>query len=270
MFGTYSRFFCVNLSWFAGFKTKLEEHISCTIAENVWDCSPHSNYMSYADMCRDITLVVDDLKLRNVCLVGHSMGGKAVMYAALTEPDKYDKLVVLDISPAPKPAAQSVLSLIDLMSSVDLEEMGRKCGNNAAVVRNTLMTDWKEPVPDSIVRGFLLTNLDERNGKLLWRVNLDAVRKFWQQISNFPNEKVNGHVFDRPALFIASSKGGYLDASDVPAIRNYFPQARILQIANTGHWVHFDAPNALISLITSFIQEESVNIKSFIDVTELQ
>lgn len=45
--------------------------------------SPHSDYMNYFNMAEDIHMVVDDLRLRNVCLVGHSMGGKAVMCAAL-------------------------------------------------------------------------------------------------------------------------------------------------------------------------------------------
>lgn len=45
--------------------------------------SPHSDDMNYFNMAEDIHMVVDDLSLRSVCLVGHSMGGKAVMCAAL-------------------------------------------------------------------------------------------------------------------------------------------------------------------------------------------
>ncbi|VDQ15076.1 unnamed protein product [Trichobilharzia regenti] len=123
--------------------------------------SPHSDSMSYLHMSKDISKVVDDLKLQQVCLLGHSMGGKAVMCASLmTVPEKYDKLVVLDISPVTKPSVQSLYPIVDLLSSVNLEEIGRKCGGNLAAVRSFLMEDWKEAVPVS--RSFLENLSDEQ------------------------------------------------------------------------------------------------------------
>nr|CAH8874682.1 unnamed protein product [Trichobilharzia regenti] len=226
--------------------------------------------MSYLHMSKDISKVVDDLKLQQVCLLGHSMGGKAVMCASLMTPEKYDKLVVLDISPVTKPSVQSLYPIVDLLSSVNLEEIGRKCGGNLAAVRSFLMEDWKEAVPDFTMRAFLLTNLEVKDRKVFWRVNLNAIKNCWQQIKSFPEKELSGRVFDRPTLVLAASKGDYLSASDVPAIRKYFPQAQILQIANTGHWIHFDAPNTVISLLTSFMQKESIDVTSYTDVTELK
>ncbi|CAH8586332.1 unnamed protein product [Schistosoma turkestanicum] len=231
--------------------------------------SPHSDDMSYFNMAEDLLMVADDLDLRSVCLVGHSMGGKAVMCAALMKPERYDKLVVIDISTKPKPTIQSLTPIIDLMYSVDLKTLGHKNNGNLSMVRNSLIKEWVTAVPNPTMRAFLLTNLAEKNGEIFWRVNLDAIKSCWNEIIGFPTE-LDGRVFNQPVLFVAASNVKYLEQSDVPAIRKYFPQAKIVQIANTGHWVHFDAPNTVTNMIASFIRDESFDPTSFTDVSEIK
>ncbi|KAA3671609.1 uncharacterized protein DEA37_0011534 [Paragonimus westermani] len=57
----------------------------CTVDLRNHGLSPHSLDMSLLAMGHDVIKVVDDLQLQDVCLVGHSLGGKAVMCAALLE-----------------------------------------------------------------------------------------------------------------------------------------------------------------------------------------
>ncbi|CAH8679511.1 unnamed protein product [Schistosoma rodhaini] len=225
--------------------------------------------MNYFNMAEDIHMVVDDLRLRNVCLVGHSMGGKAVMCAALMKPERYNKLVVFDISTTPKPTIQSLSPIINLMSSVDLKALGHKCNGNIGMVRNSLMKEWDKTIPNPTMRAFLLTNLGEKDGEIFWKANLNAIKSCWNQITGFPTE-LKGLVFNQPVLFVAASDGKYLGQSDLPAVRKYFPQSKIVQIANTGHWVHFDAPNTVTNLITSFMLDKSFDPTSFTDVTEIK
>ncbi|CAH8652139.1 unnamed protein product [Schistosoma intercalatum] len=205
--------------------------------------SPHSDDMNYFNMAEDIHMVVDDLSLRSVCLVGHSMGGKAVMCAALMKKD--------------------------LMSSVDLKALGHKNNGNIGMVRNSLMKEWDKTVPNPTMRAFLLTNLGEKDGEIFWKVNLKAIKSCWNQITDFPAE-LSGRVFNQPVMFVAASDGKYLGRSDLPSVRKYFPQAKIVQIANTGHWVHFDAPNTVTNLITSFMLDKSFDPTSFADVKEIK
>ena len=47
-----------------------------------------------------VSLIRDELKLTNpVSLVGHSMGGRTVMWTALNDPDIAERITVVDISP---------------------------------------------------------------------------------------------------------------------------------------------------------------------------
>ena len=56
--------------------------------------------MSYAEMSTDIVeFLYHQLNIKSAILVGHSMGGRSVMYTALTHPEVVDRMVIVDISP---------------------------------------------------------------------------------------------------------------------------------------------------------------------------
>ena len=66
--------------------------------------SPHSKDMvTYQSMSDDaVRLIEGDLGLSKVTLIGHSMGGRTLMWTALNRPEIVDRLVVVDISPCNK------------------------------------------------------------------------------------------------------------------------------------------------------------------------
>ncbi|CAH8668385.1 unnamed protein product [Schistosoma margrebowiei] len=139
--------------------------------------------------------------------------------------------------------------------------------NNWKSISNAL--SLKNCGTNPTMRAFLLTNLGEKDGEIFWKVNLKAIKSCWNQITDFPAE-LSGRVFNQPVMFVAASNGEYLGQSDLPSVRKYFPQAKIVQIANTGHWVHFDAPNTVTKLITSFMLDKSFDPTSFADVKEIK
>lgn len=50
-------------------------------------------------MAEDIREFIEENELAKASLLGHSMGGRAVMYLALKYPYLVEKLIVVDISP---------------------------------------------------------------------------------------------------------------------------------------------------------------------------
>lgn len=61
--------------------------------------SPHSDQWKYWIMSEDILELIENEKLKNVILLGHSMGGKVGMYLTLDSPQLISKLIVCDIAP---------------------------------------------------------------------------------------------------------------------------------------------------------------------------
>src|SRR5476651_2556163 len=56
--------------------------------------SPWAETMSYAEMAEDVRATLRARGLTRWSLIGHSMGGKVAMLAALTHPDEIERLVV--------------------------------------------------------------------------------------------------------------------------------------------------------------------------------
>ena len=59
--------------------------------------SDWSDEFSYELMVKDLKELCDDLGLKNILLIGHSMGGKVAMLFAQKHKELLDKLVVVDI-----------------------------------------------------------------------------------------------------------------------------------------------------------------------------
>jgi len=131
-------------------------------------------------------------------LLGHSMGGKVAMLAALLYPSEIDRLVVVDIAPAANPP--TLLAYVRAMRAVDLHGVTRR-GEVDARLTGT--------IPNAAERAFLLQNLVFADGKARWRLNLEAIDHEFPQISGFP-ELSAGTAYQGPTLFIVGASSNYI------------------------------------------------------------
>lgn len=203
--------------------------------------SPHSAEMSYPLMASDLFDTADALGWDEFSLLGHSMGGKTAMEAALSRPDRISRLIVVDIAPKKYPPAMG--SYLEGLVSLDLASIS---------TRGQAMDALAEAVPDRLVRGFFLKNL-ERTGDhhFRWRLNLPAIHKnyprIWEGIAP-------GRVYNGPVLFIRGEKSNYLQPQDEDSIRELFPRAEFTTIPGAGHWVHMDQPESLVKAVKNFLK----------------
>jgi pimeloyl-ACP methyl ester carboxylesterase len=54
-------------------------------------------------------------------------------------------------------------------------------------------------------------------------------------------------------LFIAGGKSRSLAAEHEPAVTARFCNAAIVRLAEAGHWIHADAPEAFLGLVERFL-----------------
>jgi pimeloyl-ACP methyl ester carboxylesterase len=203
--------------------------------------SPWADTMSYAEMAEDVLAALRARGITSAALLGHSMGGKAAMICALLHPESVERLVVVDVAPAAHDSPFG--AYIAAMRSVDLAGVSR---------RGEVDRQLAAAVPDPAERAFLLQNLVFEDGAARWRINLDALARTLTDIASFPSLPV-GASYAGPALFIAGERSDYLRPKDEPAIHRLFPKAEIRRIAGAGHWVHAEAPDAFLDLVTPFL-----------------
>lgn len=200
----------------------------------------HDADHSYPALAGDLAEVIGDLGGR-ADLVGHSMGGKASMVLALSQPGLVRKLAVMDIAPVAYGHSQTVL--IDAMEGLDLSSIDRRSAADAALARQ---------VADPGVRAFLLQSLDLKSDPKAWRLNLAALRDQMDGLVGWP-EGLPHAAFDGSVLEIAGERSDYVTDAGQAALRTYFPQARVMRVKGAGHWLHADAPEAVAQILISYL-----------------
>jgi len=203
--------------------------------------SPWAARMDYADMAEDVRASLKTRGYEQFALLGHSMGGKVAMMAALQYPDAVERLVIADIAPVTYPMRHLVEA--QAMRRLDLARIARRSQADAALAA---------AVPDADERGFLLQNLIFENGGARWRVNLDAVEQNMGRLADFP-AMLEGRAYDRPAFFIGGARSDYVRPEHEPVIRRLFPKAEIARIENAGHWLHAEQPAAFLAIVEPFL-----------------
>lgn len=78
------------------------------------------------------------------------------------------------------------------------------------------------PFQERSVRHFLLSNLVERDGRYVWRLNLDAISAHLQDVVGFP---AFGSAYHGPTLFLGGASSGYIryDVLVIGLCRTLFP-----------------------------------------------
>lgn len=206
----------------------------------------HSTEMSHDDLAHDISHYMDFHHIEKANLLGHSLGGKAVMQFAIKYPIKVQKLIVVDISPkAYPPHHQGILKALE---SVDFENL-----NTRQQVEEVL----QQYIPEKSVIQFLAKNLywtDDK--KLAWRFNLKTLS---EKYSEFVSNAIKFGVFSGETLFIAGAKSNYILPQDEFQIKQQFPQASVIKIHNAGHWVQAENPKDFNEAVKDFLSENRID-----------
>jgi esterase len=217
--------------------------------------SPHSPEMSYPLLRDDLRDFLDQHDLWKVSIIGHSMGGKAAIFFATAYPHRVKKLIVVDISPRSyknllKPSEQVLghLNIIQSLLSLNISEIASRTEADKQLA---------ETVKSIAVRQFLLKNLiRNKEGKLEWALNLNAIQKALPAMMDGINEKALAEglrITGFPVLFIRGGDSDYIKEEDEIFIKKLFPEAEIETIAGAGHWLHSEKTEEFIRLVKNFL-----------------
>jgi pimeloyl-ACP methyl ester carboxylesterase len=151
---------------------------------------------SYPDLAADLSATIRHIAAP-MDLLGHSMGGKAAMQLALTEPDLIRRLIVADIAPVAYSHDQT--RHIDAMRALDLTGL---------TTRGEADSRLSAHIPDPGLRAFFLQSLDlKAEGGPRWCLNFDVLQAEMPKIVGWPGTEGR---FPRPALFLTGADSPYV------------------------------------------------------------
>lgn len=201
-----------------------------------------SNNFSYELMAIDLAHYCEAYVLKDVLLLGHSMGGKTAMYFACNYPTFLKALVVVDI--APKEYMPHHQKILQGLSKLNFDK---------SKSRNEADTFLSEFVLEPGVRRFILKNLYwQQPGKLGLRINIEVLKNASDAVGkNLNNEAQSSH----PCLFVKGQLSDYILDSDSLKIRHYFPKAEQVIINNAGHWLHAEKPTDFFDKVSQWFKD---------------
>ncbi|MDR5589414.1 alpha/beta fold hydrolase [Christiangramia sp. SM2212] len=202
--------------------------------------SPHSDDFSYELMAADVVEYCQSHDLKNITLMGHSMGGKTAMLLACENEGLVEKLVIVDIAPKYyEPHHQQILKGLTALDEANLTSRGDA-------------EDFLEGyIKETGVRLFLLKNLYwKTKEKLSLRMNLHALKENIEQVGRALPQDAE---YNGPTLFINGELSDYITKAEEPLIKKHFPEARIETISKAGHWVHAENMKDFFEAVIQFV-----------------
>jgi esterase len=195
---------------------------------------------NYEVLVEDLKQYCDHYQLKDIVLLGHSMGGKTAMLFATKYPGLVSKLIIADIAPRFYPIHHD--QILEGLSSLNFDVL--KSRTEADNILSQYVSDFG-------TRQFLLKNLYwQEKGKLGFQFNLKVLKDNVEEVGE---ALPVSNSYSGDTLFLRGDKSEYIALSDESLIKMQFPNSNIQTIENAGHWLHAENPTDFFNSVLRFL-----------------
>lgn len=201
----------------------------------------HSSKFNYELMAQDVFEYCSEKNLKNIVLLGHSMGGKVAMEVASKWNELVDKLIIADIGVKFYPPHHQ--KIIEGLLSVDFSKKPS---------RSQVDDQLSQYINDIGTRQFLLKSLYWKNpGQLDYRFNIQYLA---DNVLEIGKELSKSKAFEKETLFLRGENSNYILDEDVEKISNHFPNSKLSTILKAGHWLHAENPKDFYESVVAYLK----------------
>ncbi|HHU10890.1 MAG TPA: alpha/beta fold hydrolase [Intrasporangiaceae bacterium] len=178
-------------------------------------------------------------------LVGHSLGGKTAMVAALQRPDLIERLCVVDIAPRDYGNLHRFSGYVEEMLRLPLDR-----------IRTRAEAEELFQESDPAVKAFLLQNLRRSGDSWRWQANLEMVARDIAgeaRMGGWPVTPGDYPAYPHQVLWLVGADSRYVQDRDSEPMRELFPRTLQVTIKDAGHWVHSEQPQIVVHALRRFI-----------------
>jgi esterase len=204
--------------------------------------SPFADEMNYEVMSEDLYNFMANEGLRDVYLLGHSMGGKTALRFAQKYGFLIEKMVIADMGiKGYRPHHEEIFAAL---IKADVENKSSRKEVEDVLTSFNL---------DEGTKQFLLKNLywKETGKQLSWRFNLDILYKNRMEVvKGLSDEKISNET-----LFLVGGASSYVPATDFESIKELVPLATFEVLEGAGHWLHAEQPRQFVEKVIDFLED---------------
>ena len=210
--------------------------------DSAW-ADPHTySFQIYAE---DVNAFVEKLDLREVVLIGHSMGGMISLVHAATHPGRVGRLVIVDS-----------IMLMPMENVAKMQEFGARPAKSYATQEELIARYRLEPAatqmaaPEVIHRMALHSGRQDAGGR--WQHKADRrVYANFRQIEGMP---LWGQV-KVPALVIRGEHSTRFAPGVLAEIRALAPQVQMAEVPASDHHITLDNPLGFVAAVQNFLRK---------------
>ena len=193
---------------------------------------------------RDVREIVHGLPGPARAVLGHSFGGKVAL--AFAGEHDLDRLFVIDSTPGPREDAhgsESTKHIVELLATLP-KELPDRAAFDAFMLAHGISprtVAWLamnvRPIPSTT--------------RYKFRVDIAGVRALLADYFAYDAWPVLEHPRgERASFVVVGGRSDVVDAKD-RARAAACPRCHVEVLADAGHWVHVDAPDALLAIVTA-------------------
>lgn len=223
------------------------DHVGCGLS----DKPPTYDY-TLAQHTRNLGRLIEQLDLRNITLVVHDWGGAIGLGAAVAQPERFRRLVILNTGAFPPPY---VPLRIRLCRTPLLGRWALRGLNLFARAALWMATERPDGLPPAVRAGLLAPYDSWAHRVAIWRfvrdIPLTRRHPTWQVLADL--EARLPSLAPRPIKLIWGLRDWCFTTTCLERFQQIFPSADVRRIPQAGHYVMEDAAQEVCDEVAAFL-----------------
>lgn len=221
------------------FRVVLFDHVGSGASDlSAYDPTRYTSLTSYAS---DVLDICRELDLRDVVFVGHSVSAMIGVLAAIEEPERFAKLVLV----VPSPCYIDDGDYVGGFSEADIAELLESMESN--------YLGWSAAIAPVIMGNPDHPELTQELSASFCRTDPDIARRF-AQVTFLSDNRSDLPRVTTPTLVLQCTNDAIAPLAVGHFVRDAIPGSSLVLIEATGHCPHLSAPDATADAIAEFVR----------------
>ena len=204
---------------------------------SAYDERKYSTLNGYAG---DVLEIIHEHDLRDVVFVGHSVAAMIGILAAIREPERFDRLVLI----GPSPRYVDAEGYVGGFQRADLEDMLDSLDSN--------YLGWSSAMAPVIMGNPEQPELSEELTNSFCRTDPEIARRF-ARVTFLADNRDDLPLLRRPALILQCADDVIAPAAVGEYVHRQLAGSKIIHMNATGHCPNLSAPDETIAAIKAFL-----------------
>jgi pimeloyl-ACP methyl ester carboxylesterase len=201
--------------------------------------------MTVKAMAEDVVRHIYKHNIRNISLIGYSIGGRVAMHIAANYGRLIDSVQILDFMPFAYPAS-ALQDQFVFLSSLQKLNISNMTFNQITALFASILSPNAAALATSLIEG---TGTNYRFACNL--ANIAAA------VPTIIADEISGRAFKKPIKFVFAKKSGYFVESKVPDLVKFYPNLNlekdITYLENIDHLFPLTKPDVAISVVFNYL-----------------